>query len=258
MPSDMPLDIIPIWALIVCVVLAGIIAEELGSRLGHLRSQRSGKESDSRLGGMVGAELGLLAFLLAFTFGMAASRFDTRREVVLNEANAVGTTYLRAAMLPEPHRAVVRRLLREYVDVRLTAAQGISLAQGIRRSEEIHGELWTEAVAVAEMDPRSVPTGLFVQSLNEVIDLHTKRMTAAFRSRIPTPVWVVLFTVAVLSFMGVGYQGGLSKTGRSPVVYGVVVTFAVVLWLVFDLDRPGQGLLKVSQQPMMELRKSME
>jgi hypothetical protein len=259
MPSDMPLDALPIWVFIVSVVLASVIAEECGYRLGHLRGRRAGTESDSRVGGMVGAELGLLAFLLAFTFGMAASRFDSRREVLLSESNAIGTTYLRAAMLPEPHRGLVRSQLREYVDVRLAAVQGgRSLSEGIRRSEEIHGLLWAEAIGVSELDPRSVPTGLFIQSLNEVIDLHSKRLTVAFRSRIPTAVWTVLFAVAVMTFLGVGYQGGVSKTGRSLAVYGVVLTFAVVLWLVVDLDRPGEGLLKVSQQPMIELRKSME
>src|SRR5262245_50764070 len=97
-----------------------------------------GRESDVPVGGMVGAELGLLAFLLAFTFGIAASRFDTRRDVLLDEAKAIGTAYLRAAMLPEPHRTEVRRLLRAYADERIAAARGASVEEAIRRSEDLH------------------------------------------------------------------------------------------------------------------------
>ncbi len=258
MSGDTPLDVLPLWALFLATIVAIVLADEFGYRLGQARGRQTNKESESPVGGMVAAELALLAFLLAFTFGIAASRYDTRREVLLDEANAIGTAYLRAAMLPEPQRAEVRRLLRDYVDVRIVAAQGAWLGEAIRRSEDLHGRLWTEAIAAAGQDPRSVPVGLFIQALNEVIDLHAKRLTAGLRSRIPTPVWAVLFGVAVLSFVAMGYHTGLIKTKRSPGILVVALTFAAVLWLVADLDRPGQGWLRVSQQPMIELRSMME
>jgi hypothetical protein len=258
MPNAMPLDAIPIWGVLVVAVVVILLAEECGYRFGLFRGKQERKESEPRVGGMVGAELSLLAFLLAFTFGMAGSRFEDRRQVVLDESNAIGTTYLRSAMIPEPQSTEIRRLLREYVDVRIAGVQGGSLEQAIRRSEALHGELWAAAVAVAEKDQRSVPTGLFISSLNETIDLHAKRLQAGLRSRIPPPVWIVLFGVAVSSFLAVGYHGGLTRTARSPAVYLVVLTFAAVMWLIVDLDRPGEGILKVSQQPMIELRKSME
>lgn len=252
------LDYIPIWGIFVATIVIIILAEECGYRLGQLRSRREGKESDSRLGGMVGAELGLLAFLLAFTFSLAASRFDARRQVLLDETNAIGTTYLRAAMLPEPHRTEVRRLLRDYTDWRIKGSQKTLVEEAVRQSEKIQGQLWDQAVAAAEIDPHSIQTGLFVQTLNEVIDLHTKRVTAALRSRIPTPVWIVLFGVAILSFMAMGYQGGINRTSRSPAVVLVALTFAGVLWLVVSLDRPGEGSLRVNQRPLIELREMME
>lgn len=161
-------------------------------------------------------------------------------------------------MLPEPHRSEVRRHLREYVDVRIAAMQGGPVEDAIQRSEVLHRELWAEAVAVAAEDPRSIPVGLFIQALNEVIDLHAKRVTASLRSRIPTPVWVALTAVALLAFAEIGYHGGLTKTSRSPAVLVVALTFAVVLWLVADLDCRGQGVLRVSQQPLLDLRNSME
>jgi len=258
MSNNAPLAAFPLWALFIITIVAIVLTQECGYRLGRMRGRRANQESHTSVGVMVGAQLSLLAFLLTFTYGIAASRFDTRRQVLLDEANAIGTAYLRAATLPEPQRAEVRRLLREYVDVRITAAQRDSVEQAIRRSEDLLGQLWTEAVAAAEQDPRSVPVGLFVQALNEVIDLHTKRVTAGLRSRIPAPVWAALCAVVILAFVAMGYHSGLTKTSRSPAVLMVVLTFAVVVWLVADLDRPGQGLLRESQQLMIDLRDTME
>jgi NADH:ubiquinone oxidoreductase subunit 6 (subunit J) len=206
---------------------------------------------------MVGAALGLLAFMLAYTFGLAGSRFEDRRQVLLSEANAIGTTYLRAAMLPEPMRTETRNLLREYVDVRLEAVQQPDkLRAAVSRSEELHNQLWSVAVAVTEKD-RSPITGLFVQSLNEMIDLHATRIMTGLRSRVPGMIWIVLSLLAILSMVMMGYHSGLANSRRSIVVIGLIIGFALVLFLIADLDRPGQGTLRVSQQAMIDLRHSM-
>ena len=157
----------------------------------------------------------LLAFMLAFTFGLAASRFDVRRGLVIDEANAIGTTYLRAGLLPEPHRSDVRSLLREYVDVRLEAVQPGKLSQSIGRSEELHARLWAHAVAVGEKNPGSIVVGLFIASLNEVIDLHAKRLALGVRNRIPGTIWAALYFVAIIGTSVMGYHAGLAGSGRS-------------------------------------------
>src|SRR5262245_30826505 len=101
MPSSAPLDVLPLWALCVALLVGNLLFGECGFRLGRLRARRTNKESDATVGAIVAAELGLVAFLLTFTFGIVVTRFDLRRQVLLNEANAIGTTYLRAAMLPD-------------------------------------------------------------------------------------------------------------------------------------------------------------
>ena len=252
-----PIDVLPLWALFIALVIANLLSGECGFRLGRLRSRQTHRESDGTVSAIVGSELGLLAFLLAFSFGIVASRFDLRRHVVLDEANAIGTTYLRSAMLPAAHGGPVRRLLREYVDVRIQAAMGGSVDQAVRRSEQIHQQLWTEAVAVAELDRQSLPMGLFEQSLNEMIDLHSRRVMLSLRNRMPLPVWLVLFAVGLMSFFTMGYQAGLATASRSPASVVLVLTFVAVIWLVADLDRPGEGLFRVSQEPMTELRRMM-
>jgi hypothetical protein len=258
MPATTALDLVPLWLVFAATTLGMLLCVEIGHRAGQWRRTRPSKEVDAPVGGLVAAELGLLAFLLAITFNIAANRFEDRRNVLLDESNAIGTTWLRAAMLPDPHQSEVRRLLREYVDIRIAAARTTTPIQAAtRRSEEIHTQLWAHATAAATADPRSIPAGLFTQALNDTIDLHAKRVQAALRSRLPAPVWAVLFAVAALSFGMIGYQGGLAGTTRSPAIVVVALAFAAVIWLAVDLERPHAGLLRVSQQPLIDLRNAM-
>ena len=250
------LDVLPLWGLFLVIVVLVLAAIEGGYRLGSYRHRRSDREKEAPVGAMVGAMLGLLAFMLAFTFGMAASRFDTRKQLVLDEANAIGTTYLRTAMLPE-RRDDIRALLRSYVDARLEAVRSGRVEEEILRSEDIQGQLWSSATAVGLQHPDSIVVGLFVGSLNELIDLHAKRVTAGLRNRIPGAIWVALLTIATLSMGAMGYHAGLVGTTRSLAIIVVAVTFSAVIALIADLDRPQEGTLIVSQQALIDLRQSM-
>jgi hypothetical protein len=253
-----PLDAIPLWGLFLIGSLLLWLAMEGGYRLGKWRHARYPDERDQPVGAMVASILGLLALVLGFTFSLAASRFDARRMAVLEEANAIGTTHLRARLLPEPQRTEVARLLREYVNVRVRGVQEGQAAELISHSETLHELLWTQATAAAERDSGSIMTGVFIQSLNEVIDLHAKRVLVGMRSRIPVVIWAGLFFLAMLSMSAVGYQSGLSGTRRSPAMQGLVLAFALVLLLIADLDRGQEGLLRVSQQAMIDLQKTMQ
>ena len=180
-----------------------------------------------------------------------------RRNLVLNEADAIGTAYLRAELLPEPHRTEIRNLLREYVNVRLEGVQPGKLEQAIHRSEELHGRLWSQAVAAVEKNPGFSIAGLFIWSLNEVIDLHSKRVEAGLRRRIPGIIWAALYFITILAMAAMGYYAGLTGTRGSLAILAVVLTFSAVIMLIADLDRPQEGLLKVSQQAMADLRNTM-
>ena len=252
-----PLDVLPIWGVFLATVAVILLAVEGGFRLGQYRRRRSEQEDRPPVGEMVAATLALLAFMLAFTFGLAASRFDVRRGLVIDEANAIGTTYLRAGLLPEPHRSDVRSLLREYVDVRLEAVQPGKLSQSIGRSEELHTRLWAHAVAVGEKNPSSIVVGLFIASLNEVIDLHAKRLALGVRNRIPETIWAALYFVAIIGTSVMGYHAGLAGSGRSLALLALVLAFSAVVTLIADLDRPQEGLLRVSQQTMIDLQKTL-
>jgi hypothetical protein len=251
-----PLDVVPLWGLLIGIMLVVLISVEAGFRVGRIRARRA-HETETPVGEMVAATLGLLAFILGFTFGLAATRFDTKRQLVVDEANALGTAYLRAEMLPE-RRDEIRTLLREYVDVRIDAAIPGRLAEGARRSEVLQNRLWQLTVPIALKNPNSIIVGLFVQALNDVIDLHTKRLTAAVRNRIPFAIWAALYGISIFSFAAMGYHSGLTGTTRSLVIIAVAFTFTVVIVLIADLDRGQEGVLKVSQQALIDLRQSMK
>lgn len=256
MSGSEPLDVLPLWGLFIGILLVVLLSVECGYRVGRLRA-RHVEEKETPVGEMVAATLGLLAFILAFTFGLAANRFDTRRQLLLDEANALGTTYLRAAMLPE-RGDEIRALLRDYVDARLDAIQPGKLAAGIRKSESMQNQLWELTVPIARKYPNSIVVGLFVQSLNDVIDLHAKRLTAGVRNRIPLAIWAALYGIAIFSFAAMGYHSGLTGTNRSLVILAVAFTFSVVIGLIADLDRPQEGILKVGQEALHDLRQSMK
>ncbi len=251
-----PLDFFSLGWLFVATLAIVLGAVEVGYRLGRYR-QRAGVEREATVGTIVGSALALLAFVLAFTFGLAATRYDTRRELLQQEVNAIGTTYLRTSFLPEPRRDEMRALLREYVDARVEWATPGRLEAAIRRSEELHARLWAQAERVGIAAPDSELVALFVQSLNEMIDLHSRRKTLALWAHIPWTIWIALYLVAALTMTAMGYHAGVSGTARSLAGVAVVLSFAVVLLLVADLDHPRYGLLRVNQQSLLDLRQSL-
>jgi len=256
MQGEGPLDILPLWAFGLGTLVLVLFAVEGGYRLGRRRWKQTEHETEAPVGAMVGASLGLLAFMLAFTFGLAAQRYDRRRDLLVDEANAIGTAYLRAEMLPE-RGAEIRRLLREYVEARLQAMRKEGVVEGIRRSERLQGQLWTEAAAVGQRNPTSIIVGLFVQSLNDVIDMHGKRLFADLRNRVPGIIWAALFSIAFFSLAAMGYHSGISGTVRSISQLAVALSFAAVIGLIADLDRPQAGTLTVSPQSLIDLQQSM-
>lgn len=255
------LDEVPFWGLYAATVVMLLISSEIGFQLGCFRYRFfRKKEEKSQAGAIMTAALSLLALILAFTFSMAAFRFADRKQLVVEEANAIGTAYLRTLLFSEPQSTLGGDLLRQYVDVRLEIAKTDNprrLKQIIIRSEELHTQLWSQVVSLAKKHPDSILVGLYIQSLNEVIDLHAKRVAAGIRNRIPVSVWFTLYLVASLSMIVMGYHGGLTCVRSTITTIALVLIFSAVMLLIIDLDRPYQTLFTVSQEAMFDLQKHL-
>jgi len=246
----------PIIAVFGCTILFVVFCKFFGMGLAaRVKTPLAREES---VGSVVGATVGLLAFMLAFTFNMTANRFDARKQLVLDEANAIETTYLRAGLLPEEFTAPARALLREYVDLRVRAARDrTTLDASLARSEAIHDELWASVEDMFSEAPAPISYSLFVNSLNEMIDVHAERVTVAVRQGIPGAIWMGLYLVAGLAMIAVGYQTG--KGGQRPYLVNTVLAlaFSVVILLILDLDRSWEGAVRVDQQPLIDLQKKL-
>lgn len=257
MPFQQLLDSLPIVGVFVTIAIIVLIAWEGGYRLGRWWQERIPEEREGPTAMIVGSLLALMAFLLAITMGIATDRFDARRATVLAEANSVGTTYLRAGYLPEPSATEIRNLLREYVSLRIVTDDRIDLRARAARSQELHARLWSIAEKLARSTPDSEVLALFIDSLNETIDLHEIRVTAGLNARVPPTILVLLFLGATLTLGMVGYNAGLTGR-RSPLTTIVLVlVLGAVLTLVVDLDRVRDGFLKVSQQPLIDLQEQI-
>lgn len=251
-------DALPIAGIYVFVAVLMVLCGEVGYQVGVRAKTRQDKDAPASLGPMVGGLLGMLAFLLAFTFSMAASQYDLRKRNVLEEANSIGTAYLRADLIDRQYAIEMKSFLRQYVDARLEAASGseLGLHTGIARSEELHKLLWAQGTLAARDSP-DTNTSLMVQSINDVVDMHGKRVTGALRNRIPGSVWLSLITIVALTMITLGTQIGLTGKRRLVAVIPLVLAFSSLVTLVVDLNRPQSGLILVGQQSMIDLQRSM-
>lgn len=234
-------------------------AAEAGFRLG--RRERPGiAAAHSQIGTIQASVLGVLALLLGFSFAMAASRFDARKQLVLDESNAIGTALLRARLLPEPHAQKIPALLRQYVDARLAFYQAGIDPAGLRAANDdtarLHEQLWLEAAAVAAEDRYAVASGLLVQALGDVIDLHAKRV-AALENHVPGSIFLLLHFAAMVAMGLTGYACGAAGSRNLAATATASLLIAAVILLIVDLDRPRRGLIQAGQQSLLDLRDSL-
>ncbi|MGA9867774.1 MAG: hypothetical protein WBQ75_15205 [Acetobacteraceae bacterium] len=242
-----------VYALTIMVLLGAV---EGGVLLARYRHRHGLRESEQFLSVLAAPSIGLLALMVGFTFSLALTRFEARKAAVLDEANAIGTAALRGRMLADPYRDAVGPMFKEYARLRVVGrGWRIDSAENVaamRRSLTIQDALWDQAVAAAKADPRQVPTGLFVQSLNDMIDMSETRLTAA-RNHVPGIVFFMLEGIAVVGLGFTGYGAAQAATQHRIAMLVMAVMIASVITLVFDLDSPQNGLITVSQQPLMDL-----
>jgi hypothetical protein len=247
------------WELALILLAVVLGATALGLVLGRYLRHHS-EHLREPFGVLQAALLGLVGLVLAFGLALAVGRYESRRAAVVDDANAIGTTYLRAETLQEPIRTQSLRLLVRYTDtsIRLSNAIPGSTASGeaVADGSELQRRLWALAAqALAEAPQASAPR-LYVETLNDMIDMQTVRV-AALNNRVPGAVLAleVIFAAAALGLLA--FYLALLGRGVLPVLLAAVLIGCLLL-VTFDLDRPTRGLIDVPSTPLTSLRASME
>jgi hypothetical protein len=239
------------------MILAGLLAVfELGYR-GHdwLKVDRRGNRQPGP-DYLLSAVLGLLALLLGFTFSLALNRYETRRDLVVQEANAIGTVWLRAQLLQEPVRATLLGQLRAYADARLAWSEAASDSAALARTGAIQQKLWASTGVAMRSDPSPQLSRGLMDAVNQAFDLASAR-SAARSAHIPDRVLSVLLLYAAISVIMLGYiQAAGGRVHRIATAL-LLVLLTLALTVILDLDRPRGGAILVSQQPLADLRVSM-
>lgn len=255
-------DLVPIWLLLLATILLLVLFIEIGFRLGKKAQASSKKSQTSQVRAIMGAGLGLLAFMLAFTFSTAQTHFEMRIQSLAEEARIARNAFMQADLLAEPGRSQAKQLLKDYINLRSgiqeMAGRNISeqLAELVRVSEQIQQDLWSLA-AGGKGVVDSAQNEQFMASVIALTDIHFTRLHAAVMNRIPFTIWMTLYLMAILSMIIMGYQAGLTDR-RSPVAtVTLAVAFSAVMILITDLDRPIMSFFEINRQLLVDLNEYM-
>lgn len=260
LPSNFALVGLLIFAFIFLSTLALLL---LGRRIGAWRRALDPEGSASGLGSVEGAVFGLMGLLLAFTFSGAASRFEARRQLIVEETNAIGTAYLRLDLLPPDHQPGLREHFRRYVDARLSVYRKLpdleAASAEMSKATVLQGEIWSQAVTGCKALNSPAVTSLVLSSLNEMIDITTTR-TVALRAHPPGIIFVMLFVLLLASSLlaGYGMSGGKTHSWLHLVVFATMM--AVAVYVIIDIEFPRAGLVRIDyvDQVLIDLRNSMK
>jgi len=251
-------------AILIAVGLFGgmLVMQVVGRRLGEHERRL---DPDGKHDGATAAEaavVGLLGLLVAFTFSGAGSRFDSRRNLIVDETNAIGTAYLRIDLLPVDRQPQLRDLFRKYVDARIAAYRAVpdmdAVAAALAKGEGLQREIWSASVAGARETGSTPAFTLLLPSLNEMIDITTTR-TAAARMHPPAVVYIILALLALVAaiFAGYGMAGRRVVSWIHRFGFALVITFAVYLIINFEFPRLGLMRVEAYDQLLVNLRRSM-
>lgn len=244
------------------LVLSMALAMEIGYRRGRSAYERGEAAAADHMLAIQASILGVLGLLLAFALSLALQRFDSRSVAVIDEANAIGTTYLRSQLLRSPMREEVRDLLRTYVNLRVaagatTSVEGARRAELLEEAEHSQSDLWGIAVRAVEIDPGPATSALFIQALNDMIDSYGRREEALAR-HVPEIVLLLLYMAFLLAGGVVGRAAGLAGHRPVTVSYAMMVLIVALVFIIIDLDRPRRGVIVVSQKSLVDLAAAMQ
>jgi hypothetical protein len=251
-----------VW-IVAVLFLAMIFTSELACRFGRRWYPRADDLRRGHLVSVLGPLLGLLALLLSFTFAMSANRYDARRQLVVADANVLGGLYLQAGLLPVAERTEFKRQLHQYVDLRSRLAHlrrdgtAEQAAEAGMESDGIHARMWAVIQKAALAVPPAHGADMMLKGLVDASSIQRERLLA-FESRVPDPVIWLLLWGALVAMSAIGLSGGLGNHRGLPARIIVSILLCGTIYVVLDLDKPHQGLIQVSQTPILRLLQVLE
>ena len=257
MVNTHPIDNLPIWGIYLLTITILFVCIQIGYRLGLYIQKRWHDHSKEAVSMMVAASLAFLGFLLALVSSIAMDIFHNRLLLVIKEANVIGTTYLRTDFLEEPYASESRNLLSEYVDSRVSNLDLAHIDIAINHAEKIQNELWQRATNYAKNNPSPI-TGLYISSLNDLIDVNIERINTELSIRVPPAFMQGLYLVAMMTMLMIGLHNSYSEKQNYLSHLLLVLILSIVFLVIFDLDRSHQGLLRVPQKALLDLQLSLQ
>ena len=251
----------PTWVIVVSLLALTVAATEVGYRFGRAPRPEEPEGSRTVTNAFKGSIIGLVALLIGFSYSITSSRFELRQRLVLDEANAIGTCYLRAGLLAEPSRSRIRILLRRYTDLRLEhfqrALEPGEYQRTTKAMDAVMVDLWSDVEEAVKADRELSRVSQIVPAANDVIDLSATRAWAS-HNQMPPPVLLLLALCMIVSSGLGGHSSG--QAGRRHLGLWIAMNVLVILalFVVLDFDRPRRGLIQVNHTPLIELRESME
>lgn len=243
--------------------LGMVFLQEIGRIIGFRRLTKDPTGAMVGLSTTEGAVFGLLALLIGFTFSGALTRFDTRRQLIVEETNCIGTAYLRLDLLPADAQSALQEKFRRYLDGRLAIYRKMPDMEAVKvelaNSTKLQGEIWSQAVlASGKVDSPSARM-LLLPALNEMFDITTTR-TMAGQIHQPAIIFAMLFTLGLAGSLLVGYDMAGAKTRSWLHTLGFAFAISISFYIILDLEYPRLGLIRIDNfdQVLVALRESMK
>ena len=252
--NDYIFSTLPLWAIYIIIVSIIVLSVSSGIAFTKWRKKRIKHEDDSSINTLVGSTLGLLAFILAFTFSLSSSRFDARKQFLLEEVNSIETSWLRAGLLEEPYNSRLKNVLKEYVEVRIWLNKNPKkVKEGINNSLKIQNTIWT---LITDMNQKNIGKDVInatvIEAINVMFDYQTRRIAKGVQDRIPNLIWIALFVLIIIAMFEIGYLLGKSEKSNWAMVLALSMSFSIIIIIIVDLDS-SKGNITISNQAMYDM-----
>jgi hypothetical protein len=245
---------LPLWVIYIIIVFFIVLSIRAGMAFAHWRKKRLKFDDESTINTLVGATLGLLTFILAFTFSLSSSRFDARKQFFLDEVNSIETSWLRAGLMEQPFSNQLRSALVAYTEVRFYGIENPDKPkETIAKAVQIQNQIWA---LITEMNRQNIGKDrinvLLIEAVNDMFDMQTKRISKGLIDHIPHLIWIALYILVMVSMFEVGYILGKSEKSNWALILALSMSFSVIIIIIVDLDSY-KGFITLNQQAMYDM-----